>query len=1010
MKKNKLHVLVKHIGTYDGDNYKKLPLEQYYKKSEGLIILPKFGVVNATIKELEDELKLWEKEREKVLEKEYKFLNENRNNSDPEIKKRLEKYNKKNNQTQEEKEKEKNIIRSKYNDVRWVWSTAKSRIDFTNKDINMDYPLGTKDAWFTFNEILEGGGMAYLEVFHSDEEKPANKKEEVALANSPSQGLLVKAEGTSEISAIMWTDGEGNDLTGNTLPLGSTILLHVFTKGLYGQEIKIQLMNDDWFDDKLPAFPRKNGVSEDLKKGQEYPDMPINTFFEREVDVVLLKTGTNALPSGSTIRKLNDNGKTTEHSFVQKCMFKVYLDPFWYGKPYANASEIKLYAGVRHAKADNYKWFENSFITINGKEPIVSELTPTGNNAVVVQKIETNDADFKHCRYNKISLKKQEDGSTVNIFDSEIIEDRRKENLEIGIVAGEKSTYLLDFVLKTEECERKPKHIRHEILINDYTNTVYDLSVDASSKSKHIIKDKNNLVKTEVKSINSLNYFGGSENKEEVKIVQNCGVIKVQKAQIQFDAFYNYDINFSAGTLTAFWGIWKYFWLPNIEDKLYKIIGQVSSCAFDKPLIIKIYPDIKWSFAIGWNITADHLSSLRPSWDQKNTIEKYEIKAGNISKKKFKTQINQETIDKANNMVLDNFKKTTGGTLPEKKEDAKAKKGKLSTVVEILKETDFSLNVQLYEKNNLKLTDDFIKNAFNSKLWIDIYEIVDRIAKAMDGKEDTPKDEAGGKAKIEEYKKLNEHRKEDGVKKLMEALTREPQEVEILFPKIALGGGWQYEAIDGKEYPSLKGRAGLGYQITLDAKPMIGMEIRWHILDLLCRRHPIAYAVLAAVKGILTALGDNPDGVKLDFWVKGEINTLVKFQGNALAESKEISVKAESHITAGIDINITIKGKVISGKYTAVATLGVGAGAEVGLALATGMGYDKKGLWWQPSFTFDGIKLYFDATAEVKVNESEIDEDGNVTEKEVLGLGDTFHAEITMLAKTFETDKLYFSN
>lgn len=286
---------------------------------------------------------------------------------------------------------------------------------------------------------------------------------------------------------------------------------------------------------------------------------------------------------------------------------------------------------------------------------------------------------------------------------------------------------------------------------------------------------------------------------------------------------------------------------------------------------------------------------------------------------------------------------------------------------------------------------------------------MERIAKSIGGKEDVPKDKESGDSKISEYLKIHRNSRDEKVQKLVKALTDPPQEVEILFPKIALGGGWQYETIDGKDYPNLQGRAGLGYQISLEAQPMFGMGIRWHILDLLCRRHPIAYAVLAAVKTILTALGDNPDGIKLDFWVKGEINTKIEFKGNALSESKEIAADADTHITAGIDIDITIQGKAVRGKYTAVATLGVGAGAEVGLKLATGLGYDRKGFWLQPSFTFDGIKLYFDAIAEGKILETEKDKDGKFKEKEIFHVGDSFHGEITMLAKTFETDKLYFS-
>ena len=121
-------------------------------------------------------------------------------------------------------------------------------------------------------------------------------------------------------------------------------------------------------------------------------------------------------------------------------------------------------------------------------------------------------------------------------------------------------------------------------------------------------------------------------------------------------------------------------------------------------------------------------------------------------------------------------------------------------------------------------------------------------------------------------------------------------------------------------------------------------------------------------------------------------------------------LKAIPILQRGIDISIIIQGKIVKGKYTAVGKLGVGGGAEVGLVLAAALGYDNlKGLWFQPSFTFDGIKLYFDAVAETKIYKSKKNKNGDYEEEEVVSVGGSFHAEITMLQKTFETDKLYFS-
>lgn len=895
-------------------------------------------------------------------------------------------------------------MKPKRDTVSWAWQVVGNGVKPHHVTHNQSFNKGINANTlynFTFPKVLEGGGMAWLEVFTDTD--PATGK--------IPYGMFVQAKGEPKIIRIEWTDQDYNPIPESTVvAFNSQLILHIYTSGMYGQDVEVNLFDKDVFSGDDPLNISKKEA------------------FTREVVLKEVKPHEKGKygVSGFLVSSNQSKAKGTVEgaTVVQKIEIKVSIQSDWKtdagGNLWIYPTVKALETGKVFDKIDRQKLHVHK----NGISFDVPAI-PTNNTPLMVGQVETNVAHFNHCRYDSIKLSEKGKAPIV-VFDSNRSEDRIKKEIKIDIIAGKKTTNYIDFELKTEECVRKPqKHLEHEILITDYTNRVHKMIIDGSSKATHIKKDESELIKTEVKSTRSINYFGGAETKEQVEIVQNNGIIKVKKNQIEFDAFFNYDIDYSLGAASAFWGIWKYFWLPNLgDDKIYKIKGQVSSCAFDKPFLIQLYPDIKWSFAIGWNIDSTQLSSLRPSWDQKNTIEKYELKADKITKKVFGSRqkdangaptgervlggINDDTRKKINDKTLDTFKKTQGGTLEDKKSQDDATKGKLSTIVEILKETKFSLNANIYEDNDLKLTDDFIKNAFNSKLWVDIYKIVKRIAHAIDGKEDTLQDQAEGNKKMKAYLAENEFNKR--VKHLTDALTRPPQEVELLYPKIALGGGWQYETIDGNEYPDLAGRAGLGYAITLDAKPFIGIDIKWHILDLLCRKHPLAYAVLAAVKGLLTAIGDNPDGVKLDFWVKGEINTLIKFKGNALSESQEILADADTHITAGIDIALKIDGKVIKGSYTAVGTVGVGAGTEVGLALATGMGYDKKGFWIQPRFVFDGIKLYFEAVAELKVKEMEVDEDGEVTEKEIMSVGDTFRGEITMLKKTFETDRLYLSS
>ena len=1003
--KNNLRIIVEQVGSHEeGKIFKKYPLEKHYSKSYNVVKLPSSGSFYAVIEEFKKEVDAQDNkqniERDK-LNKERKtayLLNEKLRKD---LERRVNEFNARDFALERKKIEEK--VALNYKDIRWIWCTIDGKLNFDSDDHNLDYAEGATGAWFTIPKVLEGGGLVYLEAF---------RKTDVPSNGAPI-GVFVRADGKPKIVAVEWrvfqNDNKGQKINPETkLPFGDTIQLHIYTEGLYGQEIEIQLMNDDWSDDKLPAFERKDGVALDKKPEQETPDMPQNTFFVREVKTERLKEG-ESIPSTAVTGMLNANevkAKNQANLNIQKSVVNVYLDPFWKVKPFADAETIKLYAKVKYDGAEDYKTFGNDYISIVGRE-IISELTPVGNKAVLVGTIETDDANFRPCRYNKIELKQQEKAGSTVVFDSADIEQRKKPSIDIEIVAGKKEVYLVDFEIESEECSSKPKHSHKEILITSYPKDLYVAEADASTKAAHIIKNESKLAKSELKSSASHQIFGGLKSDQKIDIYKEIGNFKIREKQLEFDGFYNYDINFGLGAASAMVDIMKYFWLPNLEDKIPKFEGSVTTCAFRKPLNIKIFPDIKWSLTFGFNVEEEQLKTLMPSWDQEKTIQKFEWKAEKFSQKNFKNGTSDADRKKINDTALGEFERVYGKPKEKNKaEDDDKKKGKLSTLLEIMKDVDVSLKAQIYEDNELELTRDFFENSFNSQIYKDVYTKVSWAVDMISGKKDQAKDKLKGDAEIAKYLRENELTKR--TKNLREALTREPQEVEIIFPKVSLAGDWNYEAVDGEKYPLMNGRVGLAYNIALIAKPFIGIEIKWHILDLLCRRHPVAYAVLAAVKTLLAALGDNPDGIKVELWVKGEIDASLKFGGNYLVGNKHITSEGEAHITAGVEIGITLKASAVWGKYEAVAVAGIGGKGEVGLGLKGSVGVDDRGIWLQTSLIFDGIKLSFEGVLGAVIYEEVIKKDGTVEKKEVMGKEHKIEGEIALLNHTLETDKFYF--
>lgn len=432
----------------------------------------------------------------------------------------------------EEYKKNSDDLKKDYHDLRWIYSTINGNMSFTKENYNRSIAVNQPEYEFHFPKVLEGGGLVYIEAY--------NYNTITELDNSTKVGMLVQAIGEPKIINVQWRmdDGNGNQreiLPTETIPLGSTVQLHIFTEGLYGQELEIVLMDKDTFssDDLLPPIDRTNF------RGNRIPDMPTEESkrkFIREVDTYRLED--KITDSSATDGMLITNHNTFV-KFIQKCVVDVYIDPFWTAKHFADDTEMKIYPKIKHKKSEDYQVFETNILTTR-RDIIKSQLSTIGNKPILVGSIETNFQRYHHCRYTEIVAQygKEED---FFLFEQNKHNEYSKK-ITYEVIAD-------DTVLKSEKTAPK-------LIIK-----LPDLHTEECNKEKDGHKSK---VITLTKSNNT--FLG----------------LDLQKHSFSFFPSYPKPTDST--------DIIKMAWLPNISPTIYN--AQLATCRFQHDLEIKVYPDI----------------------------------------------------------------------------------------------------------------------------------------------------------------------------------------------------------------------------------------------------------------------------------------------------------------------------------------------------------------------------------------------------------------------------------
>ncbi|TRX36984.1 hypothetical protein FNW52_07015 [Flavobacterium sp. ZT3R18] len=305
----------------------------------------------------------------------------------------------------------------------WCWETVGNGMEGKTMSTNDDFVKGLPkegEKQINFPEILVGGGMAWLEVFTQND--PATGK--------VPHGMFVRAVGIPEIVRVEWTDLDCKPIVG-AVSFCSTVLLNIYTKGLYGQDLEIALWDKDTADpdDLLPISNKGHFVSEALV----FKTLP------NEIDKVGVSGG------------IKINGKSESH--VQKIRLPVLVDIAWM---LTAGKELKIYPTVKSKETGLFlKIPSKCFLAVNLDGAFRQTVIEPTNNPLLVGKVETNVANFAPCQYTAIELINDK-GEITELYKQD---DTKKttSTIETGVIAGSKKkkyTIQVDKKSNVAECER----------------------------------------------------------------------------------------------------------------------------------------------------------------------------------------------------------------------------------------------------------------------------------------------------------------------------------------------------------------------------------------------------------------------------------------------------------------------------------------------------------------------------------------------------------------------------
>lgn len=885
----------------------------------------------------------------------------------------------------EKRSKQVSALNEAFNDVAWVWQLAGKGAEASQLTFNEQLGIGVKANIGSygyrnihFPALLEGGGMVWLEPFL----KPENPTGKIP------HGLYVSAAGKAEIIDTIWTDVHDQPIEDINVKFGSCLYLNVYTTGLYGQGLDIQLIDRDLF-----------SFNDELLLGEDEKGMK-HFSFRKEVNVVKALPFENGKPgvSGNLLDSGKDPNKQLFNSvtYVQKCKVLVFIDPAWKDSA---GGELKIYPVIRSSETAKYfEKFPRKYLRVSKKGKLYENPSITGNNIVMVDDVETNVAAFHPCGYNKITVTNNE--RSFDMYEKGVKPFENTFEVVAGTIFTQPIEINLDDKAATDGCRLQSNPDTY------HKGRVFTIAV-YPEKGIAAADEQNHHSRWSAQSTNKISIGAVSEKSKHIITLDGIKLKIDDKTdkKLRFQSRFIYDTRPVANQLPY---ILRYFWMGR-NSEVTKYVVNIDSCRNTRhALNIMVYPDVRWSLRLEYkNQKSEYIKETKEYGsnqtykDTKNatfkrspskwtTPDKQGRSLGLALKAKFnnKPADYQENADKTYSAVKNEGEEwdLTADLLEKLEKTIKPLNDIADLLDDILNGKKNSGGGDQPSEDNraaLEKVKNDPKNKALTNLRDDWEKNLEKQRNAVPG---SPEHRDAVKASESLQRKMDKRSADLGLK-----LTRTPVGMEIYYPEFALEFDWSRVPIKSPGYEHKFNRTGIFLEGVIEAKPLIGIKLFLDFLALAQRAHPIALAIIAAADIAMALIGD---GSKITLEISGSAIIGGKLQGFYNGETGENSFnskdrdnnsKAISDISGDISIKVTASIKMaICKRMIFIMVKGdveVGVEAEAKFTVKTSLDFDDTGIFFNPEASFDGIQLKGKANVKLDVGKEDGPAFGKVDSK-----------------------------
>ena len=390
------------------------------------------------------------------------------------------------------REKEIKKLSDKYKEVQWIWQLSPKNPLGDNMTANRTIRKGFSADWrrFHFPTFLVGGGFVYLEAFFPNDEP---KK------RTP-YGIFVRCLGKAAIIRTEWTDLRDNPINGAVKP-GSIVRLHIYTLGLYGQDIDVVLSHNEFI------------------------------YKPCEVNVYNVNHNEDGKPGVSGFLKSGDKKPET---YLQKATLDICILKEEFGNN-TDLTVDKVYSNNRKNEVLKIKGFENEILEIRENGHLYER--PQGVKPVVKNEVFTNIAMFHPCGYDRIEA--FIDDKKITLFD--INTPEQKSSLEI-VNDSENELQQLNIKtidLKTDDCRFENTEKNHQKgIITLAKGNSENITITKDGNEEKIVLHISNIKREKTHIIEIFNDF---PSEKYAVIFNSCRI----NHQVNIEVFE--DIYFLAG-------------------------------------------------------------------------------------------------------------------------------------------------------------------------------------------------------------------------------------------------------------------------------------------------------------------------------------------------------------------------------------------------------------------------------------------------------------------------------